>query len=257
MMSAPKYRRILIKISGEAFAGEEGFGIDPAAVHRLATELKEVHDMGVEVAIVIGGGNIFRARTSGPYDIERTTADYMGMLASVLNALALQDALEKLGAFTRLQSAIEMRDVAEPYIRRRAVRHLEKGRIVILAAGTGNPYFTTDTAAALRAAEINAEAILKGSTVDAIYDRDPKLDTGARRLEHLSYMDALTLRIKALDATAVSLSQETGVPIILFDIREPGNLRRVVLGESIGSVISAQVAPEAQPAKPSREGDEA
>jgi uridylate kinase len=235
----PKYKRIVVKLSGEAFAGGDQFGIDAPTVHRLAQELKEVCEIGVEVAVVVGGGNIFRARTRSPYDIERATADYMGMLASVLNALALQDALEKMGVFTRLQTAIEMHEVAEPYIRRRAIRHLEKGRIVIFAAGTGNPYFTTDTAAALRAVEVGAEALLKGSTVDAIYDRDPKLDAGARRLAHLDYMEALTRRIKALDATAVSLAQETGLPIILFDIREPGNLKRVVLGESIGSVISA------------------
>ncbi|UCH35078.1 MAG: UMP kinase [Armatimonadota bacterium] len=254
-MSAPKYRRIVVKLSGEAFAGGEGFGIDPAAVHRLAQELKEVHDTGSETAVVVGGGNIFRARTSGSYDIERTTADYMGMLASVLNALALQEALERIGADTRLQTAIEMHEVAEPYIRRRAIRHLEKGRIVIFAAGTGSPYFTTDTAAALRAAEVGAEAILKGSTVDAIYDRDPKLDTGARRLAHLDYMQALNLRIKALDATAVSLSQETGVPIILFDIREPGNLKRVVLGEPIGSIISSAAASDLPRRDESGEGE--
>ncbi len=238
-MVAPKHRRILVKLSGEAFAGGTKFGIDPAALHRLAQELKEVRDLGVEVAVVVGGGNIFRARSRTPYDIERTTADYMGMVASVLNALALQDALEKIGVLTRVQTAIHMNEVAEPYIRRRAIRHLEKGRVVILAAGTGSPYFTTDTAAALRAAELGAEALLKGSTVDAIYDRDPKLDASARRLPHLDYAEALTRGIKALDATAVSLSQETGLPIILFDIREPGNLKRVVLGESVGSVISA------------------
>jgi len=247
-VSEPKFRRILVKLSGEVFAGGEELGIDPATVHRLAAELKEVHDMGVEVAVVVGGGNIFRARTRGPYDIERVTADYMGMLASVLNALALMDALEKLGAFTRVQSAIETHEVAEPYIRRRAIRHLEKGRIVIFAAGTGNPYFTTDTAAALRAAEVGAQAILKGSTVDAIYDRDPKLEAGAQRLAHLDYMEALTRRIKLLDATAISLSQETGLPIIIFDIREPGNLKRVVRGESIGSIISARAASEQAPA---------
>jgi len=238
-VGAPKYRRILVKLSGEIFAGGDRFGIDAASVRRLAQELKEVREIGVEIAIVVGGGNIFRGRSRAPFDIERTTADYMGMLASVLNALALQDALEKLGVYTRVQSAIQMQEVAEPYIRRRAVRHLEKGRIVIFAAGTGNPYFTTDTAAALRAAEVGAEALLKGSTVDAIYDRDPKLDAGAQRLARLDYMEALTRRIKALDATAVSLSQDTGLPIILFDIREPGNLKRVVLGEAIGSVISA------------------
>lgn len=243
-MAAPRYKRILVKLSGEAFAGDERVGIEPAAVHRLAQELKEVHDLGLDLAVVVGGGNIFRARSRSPYDLERVTADYMGMVASVLNALALQDALEKLGSFTRVQTAIEMHEVAEPYIRRRAIRHLEKGRIVIFAAGTGNPYFTTDTAAALRAAELGAQAILKGSTVDAIYDRDPKLDANAQRLTHLDYMEALTRRIKALDATAISLSQETSVPIILFDIRQPGNLKRVVMGEAIGTVISSEAAPE-------------
>jgi uridylate kinase len=241
-VAAPRYKRILIKLSGEAFAGEERVGIEPAAVHRLARELKEVHDLGVDLAVVVGGGNIFRARGRGPYELERVTADYMGMVASVLNALALQDALEKLGSFTRVQTAIDMHEVAEPYIRRRAIRHLEKGRIVILAAGTGNPYFTTDTAAALRAAEVGAEAILKGSTVDAIYDRDPKLDASAQRLTHLDYMEALTRRIKALDATAISLSAETSLPIIFFDIRQPGNLKRVVMGEAIGSIISGEEA---------------
>jgi len=245
-VSEAKYQRILVKLSGEAFAGGDGVGIEPAAVHRLAQELKEVQDTGVEVSVVVGGGNIFRARTRSAHDIERVTADYMGMLASVLNALALQDALEKMGAFTRVMSAIEMHEVAEPYIRRRAIRHLEKGRIVIFAAGTGNPYFTTDTAAALRAAEVGAQALLKGSTVDAIYDRDPKLDPAARRLSHLDYMEALTLRIKALDATAVSLSQDTGLPIILFDIRQPGNLKRVVMGEPIGSIISARPTVESK-----------
>ena len=253
-MGEPKYKRILVKLSGEAFAGDESLGIDAAAVHRLAAELKEVHEMGVELAVVVGGGNIFRARTSTSYDIERATADYMGMVASVLNALALQEALERMGAFTRVQSAIQMHEVAEPYIRRRAVRHLEKGRIVIFAAGTGNPYFTTDTAAVLRAAEVGAEAILKGSTVDAIYDRDPKLEAGARKLTHLDYMEALTRRIKVLDATAVSLSQETGLPIIIFDIRTPGNLKRVVLGEAIGSIISARAAVESGEPRGDSEG---
>lgn len=247
-MGEPKYKRIVVKLSGEAFAGPGKVGIDPAAVHRLAQELREVRDLGVDLAIVVGGGNIFRARTRGPYELERATADYMGMLASVLNGLALQSALEQLGAVTRLQTAIEMHEVAEPYIRRRAIRHLEKGLIVIFAAGTGNPYFTTDTAAALRAAEIGADVILKGSTVDAIYDRDPKLDREARRLTHLDYMEALTRGIKALDATAVSLSADTGLPIILFDIFEPGNLKRVVLGEAIGSIITAKNPTEAEPA---------
>ena len=253
-MGEPKYKRVVVKLSGEAFAGPDKVGIDPTAVHRLAQELKEVRDLGVDLAIVVGGGNIFRGRTRGPYELERATADYMGMLASVLNGLALQSALEQLGAVTRLQTAIEMHEVAEPYIRRRAIRHLENGLIVIFAAGTGNPYFTTDTAAALRAAEIGADVILKGSTVDAIYDRDPKLDRDARRLTRLDYMEALTRGIKALDATAVSLSADTGLPIILFDIFEPGHLKRVVLGEAIGSIISARASGESGPTAGGGEG---
>jgi len=235
----PVYKRVLLKLSGEAFAGREGFGIDPQVVNRIAQELREVVAMGVELAIVVGGGNIFRARSRGRYAIERAQADYMGMLAGVLNALALQDALEKLKVMTRVMTAIEMREVAEPYIRRRAVHHMEKGLVVIFAAGTGNPYFTTDTAAALRAAEVQAEAILKGTTVDGVYERDPKQDPNARKIPRLDYMEALTRGIQVMDATAISLSQETGVPIVLFDIRQPGNIRRVLLGEPIGSVISA------------------
>jgi uridylate kinase len=234
----PKYRRVLLKLSGEAFAGEQPYGIDPETVHAIAHQVKEVRALGVGVAIVVGGGNIFRARTSDRYGIERTTADYMGMLASVLNALALQDALEKLEVVTRLQSAIEMRAVAEPYIRRRAVRHLEKERVVIFAAGTGNPYFTTDTAAALRAAEIGADAILKGSTVDGIYNCDPKLDPNAKKLDRLTYLEALNLGVRVLDSTAISLSMDCHMPLVVFDLRPHGNLKRVVLGEEIGSVIA-------------------
>jgi len=236
----PQYRRILIKLSGEAFAGEQGFGIDPEVVYRVAEELREIHQMGVEIAAVVGGGNILRARTSTAHGIERTTADYMGMLASVLNALALQDALEKLGVMTRVQSAIEMREVAEPYIRRRAVRHLEKGRIVIFAAGTGNPYFTTDTAAALRAAEVGADALLKATNVDGIYERDPKLDTTAKMLNHLDYLQALTLGVKVMDATAISLSMDTGVPMHVFNLGQPGNIKRIVMGDELGSKISQE-----------------
>jgi uridylate kinase len=238
----PIYERILLKLSGEAFAGEQRFGIDSSTLARISEEVKQVHDLGVETAVVVGGGNFFRARTSG--GIERATADYMGMIASVLNALALQDQLEKLGAFTRLQSAIQMQEVAEPVIRRRAIRHLEKGRIVIYAAGTGNPYFTTDTAAALRAAELLADAMLKGSTVDGIYERDPKLDPSARKLDHLDYMQALNLEVKALDATAISLAMDTEIPIVLFDVRVPGNIVRAVLGEPIGSTISKANRPD-------------
>jgi len=241
-MGALPYERVLLKLSGEAFAGSQGFGIDPPTLARIAREVKEVQDLGVETAVVVGGGNIFRARTGA--GIERATGDYMGMLASVLNALALQDALEKMGAFTRVMSAFEMREVAEPYIRRRAIRHLEKGRIVIFAAGTGQPYFTTDTAAALRAAEIAADAIFKGSTIDGIYERDPKQDPTAKKLPRLDYMQALNLGVKALDGTAISLAMDTDIPLILFDVREPGNIKRAILGEPIGSIITREVAAE-------------
>jgi uridylate kinase len=245
-VAQPVYKRVLLKLSGEAFAGESGFGIDPQVVSGIAEELREVHEMGVQLAVVVGGGNIFRARTRGPYGIERTQADYMGMLAGVLNALALQDALEKIGVLTRVMTAIEMREVAEPYIRRRAMHHMENGLVVIFGAGTGNPYFTTDTAAALRAAEVQAEAILKGTTVDGVYERDPKQDPSARKIARLDYMEALTRGIAVMDATAISLSQDTEIPIVLFDIRQRGNIKRVLLGEPIGSVIARQ-PPAAQP----------
>jgi len=236
--AASKYRRILLKLSGAAFArSEAGFGIDPEVVKWLAQQVREIVDLGVEVGVVVGGGNIFRARTDSDKVSERATADYMGMLASVLNALALQEALENLGVHTRVQSAIEMREVAEPYIRRRAIRHLEKGRVVIFAAGTGNPYFTTDTAAALRAAEIGAEALLKGTSVDGIYERDPKVDPTARLLPRLDYQEALRLGIKVMDATAISLSMETKIPLIVFQLRQGGNIRRILAGEKIGSTI--------------------
>ena len=232
------YRRVLLKLSGEAFAGSGGFGIDTDVVHSLAEEIKGVREMGVDIAVVVGGGNIFRARTGTRYGIERATADYMGMLASVLNALALQASLEALEVETRVQTAIEIREVAEPLIRRRAMRHLEKGRIVIFAAGTGNPYFTTDTAAALRAAEIGAEALLKGTNVDGIYERDPKQDAAAKKLETLTYLDALRKGIGVMDATAISLSMDTKIPVVVFDLRKRGNIRQVLLGERIGSTIS-------------------
>lgn len=232
-----KYRRVLLKLSGEAFAGKLGFGIDPAVARSLAEQIKDVVNLGAEVGIVVGGGNIFRARTDSDKVTERTTADYMGMLASVLNALALQEALEATEVTTRVLSAIEMRQVAEPYIRRKAIRHLEKGRVVIFAAGTGNPFFTTDTAAALRAAEIGAQAILKGTTIDGIYERDPKLDSTARFLPRLDYQEALRMGIRVMDATAISLSMETKIPLIVFDLRKEGNIRRVLTGEQIGSTI--------------------
>ncbi len=237
-MTEARYKRVLLKLSGEAFAGGNGFGIEPDVVHRLAGEVKECGELGVECGIVVGAGNIIRARSTSLHDIERTTADYMGMLAGVLNCLALQASLESAGVQTRVQSAIEIREVAEPYIRRRAIRHLEKGRVVIFAAGTGNPYFTTDTAAALRAAEIGADVILKATNVDGVYERDPKVDATAKKLERVTYLDALKLGVGVMDATAISLSMDTKIPIIVFDLRTPGNIKRVLLGEAIGSTIS-------------------
>ncbi|MHB0937634.1 MAG: UMP kinase [Armatimonadota bacterium] len=240
MKQTPQYSRVLIKLSGEALAGDLGYGIDPDVVAEMASQLKDIFDCGVEIAVVVGGGNIFRARTgvkSG--GIERTTADYMGMLASVLNGLALQDALEKTGVQTRVQTAITMNEVAEPYIRRRAVHHMENGRIVIFAAGTGNPYFTTDTAAALRAAEVGAQAIIKATNVEGVYDRDPKKDANAKLLPRLTYMDALRMGLKVMDATAISLSMENRIPLLVLNMREPGNLMKVIFGESIGSTIVA------------------
>jgi uridylate kinase len=237
-LAESRYRRVLLKLSGEAFAGQGGFGIDPDVVHRIAGEVREAQELGVECGIVVGGGNFLRARSNSLHDIERTTADYMGMLASVLNCLALQASLEALEVDTRVQSAIEIKEVAEPYIRRRAIRHLEKGRVVIFAGGTGNPYFTTDTAAALRAAEIGAEALLKASNVDGIYDSDPKLNADAKKLDRLAYLDALRAGLKFMDATAISLSMDTKIPVIVFDLGTPGNIKRVLLGEEIGSTIS-------------------
>ena len=227
----------MIKLSGEAFAGESAFGIDPDVVHRIAGEVRECALLGIQCGVVVGGGNFLRARSHSLHNIERTTADYLGMLASVLNSLALQASLESLEVETRVQTAIEMHEVAEPYIRRRAIRHLEKGRVVIFAAGTGNPYFTTDTAAALRAAEIGAEALLKATTVDGVYERDPKLDPGARKLDRLTYQEALSAGLKVMDATAISLSMDTRIPVIVFNLLVPGNIVRVLRGEQIGSII--------------------
>ncbi|HEX2950710.1 MAG TPA: UMP kinase [Armatimonadota bacterium] len=245
MSQSPRYSRVLLKLSGEALAGEKGYGIDPDVVAEMATQLKEIHDHGVEIGVVVGGGNIFRARTGTKNaGIERTTADYMGMMASVLNALALQDAMEKVDIQTRVLSAIEMREVAEPYIRRRAVRHLEKGRVVIFAAGTGNPYFTTDTAAALRAAEIGAQAIVKATNVAGVYDRDPKKDANAKLLTRLTYMDALKMGLKVMDATAISLSMENRIPLLVLNMKEDGNLLKAVLGEAVGSTIESDITEE-------------
>ena len=235
----PAYRRVVLKLSGEALAGSQGYGIDPQVLERIAAEVREVTALGVQLAIVIGGGNIFRGIAASTGGMDRATADTMGMLATIINALALQDALEKAGLQTRVLSAIEMRAVAEPYIRRRAIRHLEKGRVVIFAAGTGNPFFTTDTAGALRAVEIGADAIMKATKVDGIYSADPKLDTAAERLPRVTYIDVLSRRLQVMDTTAVSLCMENGLPIIVFDLTRSGNIRRIVLGEPVGSIVSA------------------
>jgi uridylate kinase len=238
-MSIPKYRRILLKLSGEALGGDKGVGISPDAVQDMAQQIQEVRELGVEVVIVIGGGNIFRGLSGSERGIERATGDYMGMLATVINSLALQDALEKLGVATRVQSAITMHQVAEPFIRRRAMRHLEKGRVVIFGAGTGNPYFSTDTAAALRANEIGAEVILKATKVDGIYDSDPKKNPRATRYEEISYQEALVKQLKVMDSTAFSMCQDNKMPIVVFDLFKPHNLRRVVLGEKVGTLVTA------------------
>jgi len=237
--SKPHYRRILLKLSGEALGGSAGQGIDPEAVHDMAAQVAEVQRLGVEVVIVVGGGNIFRGLQGSEKGIERATGDYMGMLATVINALALQDALEKLGVATRVQSAINMTQIAEPFIRRRAVRHLEKGRIVIFAAGTGNPYFSTDTAAALRANEIGAEAVLKATKVDGIYDKDPKKHADAKRYDQVSYTMALEKQLKVMDAAAFALCMDNKMPIVVFDFFKPHNLRNVVLGKKVGTQVVA------------------
>jgi uridylate kinase len=235
----PVYRRVVLKLSGEALAGSVGYGIDPPVLQRIATEIREVVDLGVEMAVVIGGGNIFRGIAASAGGMDRATADYMGMLATIINALALQDALEKVDLQTRVLSAVEMRAVAEPYIRRRAIRHLEKGRVVIFAAGTGNPFFTTDTAGALRAIEIGADAIIKATKVDGIYSSDPKADASAERLPRTTYIEVLSRRLQVMDTTAISLCMENALPIIVFDLTRSGNIKRIVLGEPVGSIVSA------------------
>src|SRR5881409_1952268 len=235
----PVYRRIVLKLSGEALAGSQGYGIDPPVLDRVAAEMREVVALGVQVAIVIGGGNIFRGVAASAGGMDRATADYMGMLATIINALALQNALEKADLQTRVLSAIEMRAVAEPYIRRRAIRHLEKGRIVIFAAGTGNPFFTTDTAGALRAVEIGADAIVKATKVDGIYTADPKKDPTARRIEKLSYIEVLNQGLGVMDTTAISLCMDNKLPIVVFDLTRAGNIKRLVLGEPVGSIVSS------------------
>jgi len=236
-MKKTRYKRILLKISGEILIGEENFGIDPGIMQQIAREVKEVRSLGVEVAIVIGGGNIFRGMAASSKGMDRASADYVGMLATVMNAIALQDAMEKIDVPTRVQTAIEMREVAEPYIRRRAIRHLEKGRVVIFAGGTGNPYFTTDTAASLRAMEIGAEVILKATKVDGIYDADPLLNKGARKFDELAYLDVLKKQLKVMDATAISLCMDHQIPIIVFSLKKKGNVKRVVLGEKVGTKV--------------------
>jgi len=235
---SPKYCRILLKLSGEALGGQGRANICPEAVHGMAEQIREVRELDVQVVVVVGGGNIFRGLSGSERGIERATGDYMGMLATVINALALQDALEKIGVPTRVQSAIAMSQVAEPFIRRRAVRHLEKGRVVIFGGGTGNPYFSTDTAAALRANEIGAEVILKATKVDGIYDRDPQKNPKAKRFAQISYLEALKKQLKVMDSTAFSLCMDNKMPIIVFDLFKPHNLRRVVLGEKVGTLVT-------------------
>ena len=236
-MKKTRYKRILLKISGEILTGKGNFGIDPKVMQQIAREIQEVKNLGVEVAIVIGGGNIFRGMVASSKGMDRASADYMGMLATVMNAIALQDSLEKIDVHTRVQTAIEMREVAEPYIRRRAIRHLEKGRVVIFAGGTGNPYFTTDTTASLRAMEIGAEVILKATKVDGIYDVDPLLNKRAQKFDELTYLDVLKKQLKVMDATAISLCMDHQIPIIVFSLKEKGNVKRVILGEKVGTKV--------------------
>jgi uridylate kinase len=233
------FKRILLKLSGEALAAGQGFGVDPVRVQEIAAELADVHSLDIQIAVVVGGGNFFRGVAVQAKEMDRVSADHMGMLATVINALALQDALEKHGVHTRVQSAIEMNQVAEPFIRRRAMRHLEKGRIVIFAGGTGNPYFSTDTAASLRAMEIKADAILKATKVDGIYDADPMLVKDARMFSEISYMDVLRKGLTVMDSTAISLCKDNNLPIIVFNLNRHGNIRRVVTGEKVGSLVSA------------------
>ena len=235
--NTPKYHRIILKISGEALAGDKGFGINNDVINDISQQIRDVVGMGVQIAIVVGGGNFWRGIAGSKAGTDRTTADYMGMLATVINALALQDALEKIGVAVRVQTAIEMRQVAEPYIRRRAIRHLEKGRVVIFAAGTGNPFFSTDTTAALRAAEIEAEVVLLAKKVDGVYSADPKVDSTAVRFDDLQYIDVLNRGLGVMDSTATSLCMDNGMPIIVFDLQKSGNIRRVIMGEKIGTYV--------------------
>jgi len=236
-MPEPTYRRILLKISGEALAGDQDFGISTGMVRFIADEVRQVHALGVEIGMVVGGGNIFRGMEASARGMDRTSADYMGMLATVMNGLALQDALEKLGVDTRVQTAIQMQQVAEPFIRRRAIRHLEKGRVVIFVGGTGNPYFTTDTTAALRAMEISAQVVCKATKVDGVYSADPFQDPTATKFEELTYLEVLSRRLKVMDSTAISLCMDNGFPIVVFNLHERGRLRQLVFGERIGTLV--------------------
>jgi uridylate kinase len=237
-MSQPSFHRILLKLSGEALMGGQGFGVEPAVAHRIASEIHEVQQLGVQTAVVVGGGNFIRGVAASANGIDRVVADHMGMLATVINALALQDAIERTGTPTRVVTAIEMREIAEPFIRRRVTRHLEKGRVVVLAGGTGNPYFSTDTAAALRAMEIKAEVVLKATKVDGVYDADPKIVPTAKRYDQISYIDVLSRGLKVMDTTAISMCMDNNLPIIVFNLNVPGNLKRVVLGEKLGSRVA-------------------
>lgn len=237
-MKQPQYKRVLLKLSGEALMGEQGLGIDPKVVDRLASEVKSIVKLGVQTGIVLGGGNIFRGLSASARGMDRVQADYMGMLATVINSLALQDYLERHNVYTRVQTAIKMEEIAEPFIRRRAVRHLEKGRVVIFAGGTGNPYFTTDTAASLRAIEIEAEVILKATKVDGVYDSDPAINKDAKKFDTLTHMDILKKGLKVMDATAATLCMDNQLPIIVYNINRPGDLQRIILGESIGTKIT-------------------
>lgn len=238
-MGKPRYHRVVLKLSGEALAGEKGFGIDPSVIKSFCEELKEVHDLGVELSIVVGGGNIWRGQTGEELGMDRSQADYMGMLATVMNGLALQDGLEKLGVPTRVQTAVEMQKVAEPYIRRRAIRHLEKGRIVIFTGGTGSPYFSTDTTSALRAAEIGADVILMAkNNVDGVYSEDPNLNQEAVKYDNLTYLDIINKSLKVMDTTASTMSMDNEIPLVVFNLNEPGNIKKAILGESIGTKIN-------------------
>lgn len=240
-MTVPKYRRLILKLSGEALAGGRGYGIDPEVVVSISAQIKEIVNLDVQVAVVVGGGNIWRGVAGSAKGMDRATADYMGMLATVMNSLALQDGLAKLGVDTRVQTAIEMREVAEPYIRRRAIRHLEKGRVVIFAAGTGNPYFSTDTTAALRAAEIEAEVILMAKRVNGVYDSDPMKNPAAQKFDHLSYIDLLNKGLAVMDATATSLCMDNRIPLVVFNLNEEGNIKKAVLGETVGTYVGGDL----------------